>query len=88
MLCTLIYTLLIPFSFITYRSCRHLDSKHSVFGRVVGGLDTINAMEKVETDKKDKPKVCVPYFISELILQILINLHNDIRYVRITFLKL
>ncbi|KAG1673499.1 RING-type E3 ubiquitin-protein ligase PPIL2 [Nymphon striatum] len=42
--------------FITYRSCRHLDSKHSVFGRVVGGLDTLTAMEKVETDKKDKPK--------------------------------
>lgn len=43
--------------FITYRSCRHLDSKHSVFGRVVGGLDTLSAMEKVEVDAKDKPKV-------------------------------
>ncbi len=26
-------------------------------GRVVGGVDTLDAMEKVETDKKDKPKV-------------------------------
>ncbi|XP_072024376.1 RING-type E3 ubiquitin-protein ligase PPIL2-like [Amphiura filiformis] len=43
--------------FITFRSCKHLDGKHSVFGRVVGGLDTIQAMESVETDKKtDKPK--------------------------------
>nr|CAD7399038.1 unnamed protein product [Timema cristinae] len=41
--------------FITYRSCRHLDNKHTVFGRVVGGLDTLSAMEKVETDNKDRP---------------------------------
>ncbi|GAB1608219.1 RING-type E3 ubiquitin-protein ligase PPIL2-like [Argonauta hians] len=41
--------------FITYRSCRHLDNKHSVFGRVVGGLETLNKMEKIETDDKDKP---------------------------------
>ncbi|KAJ7382116.1 RING-type E3 ubiquitin-protein ligase ppil2 [Desmophyllum pertusum] len=34
--------------FITYRSCRHLDEKHSVFGRLVGGLETLSAMERVE----------------------------------------
>jgi len=42
--------------FITFRSCRHLDEKHSVFGRLVGGLETLNAMERVETDEKDRPK--------------------------------
>jgi len=42
--------------FITYRSCRHLDNKHTVFGRVVGGLDTLNAMERIECDNKDRPK--------------------------------
>ncbi|EDO30357.1 predicted protein, partial [Nematostella vectensis] len=42
--------------FITYRSCRHLDQKHSVFGRVVGGLETLNAMERIECDEKDRPK--------------------------------
>jgi len=41
--------------FITFRSCKHLDKKHSVFGRVVGGLETLDRMEKVETDDKDKP---------------------------------
>ncbi|XP_066997880.1 RING-type E3 ubiquitin-protein ligase PPIL2 [Anabrus simplex] len=41
--------------FITYRSCRHLDGKHSVFGRVVGGLGTLSAMEQIETDSKDRP---------------------------------
>ena len=26
-------------------------------GRLVGGLETLNAMERVETDEKDRPKV-------------------------------
>ncbi|XP_041348472.1 RING-type E3 ubiquitin-protein ligase PPIL2-like [Gigantopelta aegis] len=42
--------------FFTYRSARHLDGKHTVFGRVVGGMETIDKMEKVEVDKKDRPK--------------------------------
>ncbi|XP_060066178.1 RING-type E3 ubiquitin-protein ligase PPIL2-like [Ylistrum balloti] len=42
--------------FFTYRSANHLDGKHAVFGKVVGGLDTLDKMEKVETDKKDRPK--------------------------------
>lgn len=41
--------------FITFRSCRHLDNKHTIFGRVVGGLDTLTAMERIETDNKDRP---------------------------------
>jgi peptidyl-prolyl cis-trans isomerase-like protein 2 len=32
-----------------------LDGKHSIFGRVVGGLDTLTSMERVETDNKDRP---------------------------------
>lgn len=42
-------------SFITFRSCKHLDGKHTVFGRVVGGLETLSEFEKVETDNKDRP---------------------------------
>ncbi|XP_064612285.1 LOW QUALITY PROTEIN: RING-type E3 ubiquitin-protein ligase PPIL2-like [Liolophura sinensis] len=42
--------------FITFRSCTHLDGKHAVFGKVVGGLDTLDKMEQVETGKDDKPK--------------------------------
>uniref|UniRef100_A0A6A7FVE1 Peptidyl-prolyl cis-trans isomerase-like 2 n=1 Tax=Hirondellea gigas TaxID=1518452 RepID=A0A6A7FVE1_9CRUS len=41
--------------YITFRSCEHLDSKHTIFGRVVGGLDTLKLMEAVETDNKDAP---------------------------------
>ena len=42
--------------FITFRSCKHLDGKHSIFGRLVGGAETtLSAMENVETDNKDRP---------------------------------
>jgi len=41
--------------FITFRSCKHLDEKHTVFGRVVGGLETLSEIERIETDNKDKP---------------------------------
>lgn len=35
----------------------HLDGKHTVFGRVVGGLETLDRIEcEVEVDKKDRPK--------------------------------
>lgn len=33
----------------------HLDGKHTVFGRVVGGDETLNRIETVEVDKKDVP---------------------------------
>nr|XP_033810014.1 RING-type E3 ubiquitin-protein ligase PPIL2 [Geotrypetes seraphini] len=43
--------------FITFRSCTYLDKKHTVFGRVVGGFETLTAMENVDTDPKtDRPK--------------------------------
>eukprot|EP00939_MAST-03C_sp_MAST-3C-sp1_P001856 g1856.t1 len=41
--------------FITFKSCHHLDRKHSVFGRVVGGLPTLRAIELVDTDSSDRP---------------------------------
>jgi peptidyl-prolyl cis-trans isomerase-like protein 2 len=33
--------------FITFKSCGHLDNKHSVFGSVVGGLDILSKLEAV-----------------------------------------
>jgi len=44
-------------SYITYKECPHLDRKHTVFGKVVGGLETLDKMEAVPTGAKDKPKV-------------------------------
>ena len=42
--------------FVTYKSAKHLDGKHSVFGKVVGGFDVLTKMERVECDEKDRPK--------------------------------
>ncbi|CAL5224657.1 g7376 [Coccomyxa viridis] len=42
--------------FILFKSAHHLDFKHTVFGRVVGGFEVLTAMEKVATDEDDRPK--------------------------------
>ncbi|KAI9683936.1 MAG: Peptidyl-prolyl cis-trans isomerase cyp8 [Trizodia sp. TS-e1964] len=36
--------------FITYRPATHLDRKHTIFGRVVGGLDVLARLEAAPTD--------------------------------------
>ncbi|KAI6650926.1 Peptidyl-prolyl cis-trans isomerase-like 2 [Oopsacas minuta] len=41
--------------FITYRLCMHLNNKHTVFGKVVGGFDILDKIEKIKTDKHDLP---------------------------------
>jgi peptidyl-prolyl cis-trans isomerase-like protein 2 len=42
--------------FMMYKSAAHLDGKHSVFGSIVGGMETLGKMERVPTDAKDKPR--------------------------------
>ncbi|KAJ3297288.1 Peptidyl-prolyl cis-trans isomerase cyp10 [Rhizoclosmatium sp. JEL0117] len=36
--------------FITYGKHAHLDSKYTVFGKVIDGMDTLDAMEKVPVE--------------------------------------
>jgi len=41
--------------FITTVACPSLDGKHTVFGRVTKGAEVVSEIEKVKTDKSDKP---------------------------------
>lgn len=41
--------------FFTYRSAPWLNNKHTVFGRVVGGIETLRVMEAVPSDENDRP---------------------------------
>ena len=33
----------------------YIAGKHTIFGKVVGGLPVLSDMEKIQTDSKDKP---------------------------------
>ncbi|KAI0127427.1 peptidyl-prolyl cis-trans isomerase-like 2 [Xylariales sp. AK1849] len=41
--------------FITYRPVKHLDFKHTIFAKVVGGQDVLSKMEDMPTDGSDRP---------------------------------
>ncbi|KAM0274288.1 hypothetical protein ACHAQH_007995 [Verticillium albo-atrum] len=41
--------------FILYRPAKHLDRKHTIFGKVVGGLDILSKIENAATDSSDRP---------------------------------
>lgn len=42
--------------FITYGKQTTLDGKYTVIGRVVDGFETLDKIEMVEVDKKNRPK--------------------------------
>ncbi len=44
------------FFVVTADACPWLDGKHTVFGRVVSGMEVVDAIEGVETDAGDKPR--------------------------------
>jgi len=52
--------------FITLKSCQHLDLKHSIFGRVVGGLKLLEVFNKWETDEKEKPIKAIKILSTEV----------------------
>lgn len=41
--------------FVTYKPTPHLDRKHTIFGKVVSGLDVLSKMENVPTDGSSRP---------------------------------
>jgi len=41
--------------FITYSKQSHLDNKYTIFGKVIDGLDTLDVMERVPVNPKNRP---------------------------------
>jgi peptidyl-prolyl cis-trans isomerase-like protein 2 len=41
--------------FITYKPAKHLDRKHTIFGRVVGGMEVLSKLENVPVDSASRP---------------------------------
>jgi peptidyl-prolyl cis-trans isomerase B (cyclophilin B) len=44
------------FFIVTTDAAPWLDGKHTVFGRVTGGMDAVDSIEGTETDAADKPR--------------------------------
>ncbi|KAI0985013.1 hypothetical protein GJ496_001092 [Pomphorhynchus laevis] len=45
--------------FLTYRPCNQLNKKHTVFGQLVGGFETLSKVESISVDEKDCPTIDV-----------------------------
>ncbi|KAI6196889.1 hypothetical protein M3Y94_01161400 [Aphelenchoides besseyi] len=53
--------------FITFRTAKHLDGKHTIFGKLVGGGPTLNVIEQVPTNEKtDEPLEPVIFMSAEV----------------------
>jgi cyclophilin family peptidyl-prolyl cis-trans isomerase len=44
------------FFIVTAESCPWLNGKHTVFGRVTGGMDVVDAISALDTDGRDRPR--------------------------------
>ena len=44
------------FFIVTTPAAPWLDGKHTVFGRVTGGMDAVDSIEQSDTDANDKPR--------------------------------
>ena len=44
------------FFIVTAEACPWLDGKHTVFGRVTGGMDVADAISQLPSDARDKPR--------------------------------
>jgi cyclophilin family peptidyl-prolyl cis-trans isomerase len=47
------------FFIVTTQAAPWLDGKHTVFGRVTGGMEAVDSIERTDTDAQDKPRETV-----------------------------
>ena len=59
--------------FLTFSEASHLDYKHTVFGRLVGGANVLDRFEAIGSDKKGEQNMIHP-FNSDLLYQLYIVL--------------
>jgi cyclophilin family peptidyl-prolyl cis-trans isomerase len=45
------------FFIVTTEDASFLDRKHTIFGRVIEGMDTVDQIESLPVDGNDKPKM-------------------------------
>ena len=55
------------FFIVTADECPWLDGKHTVFGRIAGNMDVIEAIATVKTDRSDRPKDAIT--INEIVVE-------------------
>jgi len=53
--------------FITFRATPHLDGKHTVFGKLVGGEDVLTPIEGAPVEPKTETPA-KPIFITEVVM--------------------
>lgn len=63
--------------YITFRATPHLDNKHTVFGKLVGGEDVLDTLEKIPV-KEGTERPAKPVRISEVIMCVCITLEGNI----------
>lgn len=54
-------------AYATVGGTPHLDGQYTVFGEVLSGMDVVDAIQKVETDRNDRPKDDVKIISMEII---------------------
>lgn len=69
--------------YVTLAPCPHLDGKHTIFGRVVGGLGTLETLEALPTDKNDRPTAPVSLLGGSIFVNPFSNLDERMEEARI-----